>query len=176
MRTCLRLCGHACGMSLRGYTLLLRSRFLSGHGALATLTSPRVGLRALSPHRKAASMPKPSITSNIAEALNIELDVRAQRPFDHVLVFNYLTNAAGFIFGPVVSLAKRIDFCFFQNLPGPRPSDAENGGERKLTSLIGRYVYSSNSWHVCLSVFKADRNDPCAAFILAAACSSGSSC
>ena len=103
-------------------------------------------------------MPKPSITSDIAEALNIELDVRAQRPFDHVLIFNDLTNAAGFIFGPVVCLSERIDFCFFQNLPGSRPTNSENGGERKLTSLIGRYVYSSNSWHVCLSVFNADRN------------------
>lgn len=103
-------------------------------------------------------MPQATVAADIAEALDVELGVRAQRSLDHVLVFYDLAHAPRFIFGPVLGLLERVDIRFLQDLSRSRPPDPEYGGESKFTPLIRRYVYSSNSWHVSLRFSAPDRN------------------
>ena len=99
-------------------------------------------------------MAQPAIAADITQTLYVQMGLGAQHPFDHILVFEYLTHTAYLVFGPLFGLDERIDLGFGENFPCARASDPENGGQRKFTALLRWYVYSCNSWHnsVCLGL------------------------
>jgi len=75
------------------------------------------------------------------------MDLGTQHTLDHILILEYLTDAAYLVFGPVLGLDERVDLGLSEYLPGTRATDPKDGSQRKFPALLRWYVYSCNSWH-----------------------------
>jgi len=71
-------------------------------------------------------MAKSTITADITQALDVQMDFGAQHTLDHILVLEYLTNAPYLVLGPVFGFDEGVDIGLTEYLPGTRAANPEN--------------------------------------------------
>lgn len=98
--------------------LLPRGRLLAGDRALTTFPGSGIRFGALTADRQALPVAKSTITTDIAQALDVQMDLGTQHTLDDILVLDYLTNAAYLVLGPFLSFDERVDLGLTEYLLG----------------------------------------------------------
>jgi hypothetical protein len=81
-------------------------------------------------------MPKPAITTQFHESLNVHGHFSPKFSFNLVLAVNNLSDLADLVLTQVIRLGIRVYARFTQYLSGGTPAQSVNVGQRYLYSLV----------------------------------------
>src|SRR5690349_14265114 len=119
------------------------SSLLAGEDALArTLPRASVRVRALTAHRKTATMTQAAIATEVHQTLDVHLDLATQVAFDLVVRVDDLADAAQLGFIQAVSHLVRRDLCSLADVRGSLRPDTEQVAERNRDVLTTGKVYA----------------------------------
>src|SRR5271156_5526126 len=118
--------------------------------ATRAFAGTRVGVRALTAHRKIAAMANAAIGLDFDQAANVHLDLFAEIAFDAAFFFNFLAEAVGFVFRQVADLLFKIHVGFFRETLRARAADTIDGGEAHPEALLRRKIDTCDACHVFL--------------------------
>src|SRR6476661_5773573 len=157
----------AAGAAVVGWfamVLLLRYRaeLLDRHAARA-LASARVGVRALTAHRKIAAMTAAAIRAEIDQALDVELHVAAQIAFDAIVLLDRVADLADVVLVEIVALLVGRDAGFGEHDIRRVAADAVDVRECDLDALVAREVDACDASHwltLTLLVARVAADDP----------------
>src|SRR5690606_31156785 len=126
----------------------LFSRFLFVGNCL-TLTLPCSGvvLGVLTTYRKPFSVSQTSVTSDIHQTLDVQLDLRLQHAFGLELFGDDVTDGGRFFIIPLSCFFVYRDTGLAQDRLCGASSYSEDIGKSDFTALIVWYVYTRNSSH-----------------------------
>lgn len=89
--------------------LLARRLLLGDRGATRTFAGTGIGMRTLSANGQAATMTQPPVTTNVHEALDIQLNLLAKIALDHSLLIDQSADACQLILAQITDLLMNID-------------------------------------------------------------------
>ena len=135
--------------------LLFSSLFLISNGFLSTFTGACIVLGALSSHRKTNSVTHSTITTDIHQTLNVQLDFRTEITLHFVLSTNDLTNLGSLVIGPVFHFQASIYASLIQYFCRTTATYPINIGQRNFTPLILRQIDTNYSYSHILNYFFA---------------------
>jgi hypothetical protein len=92
-------------------------------------------------------MAQATIAADIHQALDVQLNLRAQVTLNDVFVFDELADGFGLGFRPVLRTLVRIDITARENLDSAGTTDSKDGGQGNFAPLLDVKVLSCNSWH-----------------------------
>ena len=81
-------------------------------------------------------MPKPAVTTQFHESLNVHGHFRSKLSFNLVVAVNHLSDVADLVLTQVIRLGVRVNTRFSQYLLGGTPTQSVNIGQRYLYSLV----------------------------------------
>jgi hypothetical protein len=90
-------------------------------------------------------VPKPPVTADVHQPLDVHADIRAKITLDGKFPIDDFTDAVELLLGEVTDLFIEINARFRAYLPRRRPSDAEYIRERYFAPFIVWYVNSCNT-------------------------------
>lgn len=82
---------------------------LTNNGSAWTLACARIGMRALSPTRQAATMSQPSVATDIHEALDIGYNFPTQIAFHFVVGFKFFTQGVDVVSSEIITVLRPIN-------------------------------------------------------------------
>jgi hypothetical protein len=115
---------------------LLGYFFLICHGLAFTLSGTGIVLGPLTPQRQAFPMALPPVTSDIHQAFDIKLNLRAQFAFYPKLVGDELSDDIQLLVGPFANFGVHVHAGMGKNFPGGRPANSVNVGEADFASFV----------------------------------------
>src|SRR5687768_13888318 len=89
-----------------------------------TLAGASIGVRSLAAYGQTFAVPKPAISADVHEPLDIELHFFAQVSFDASLLLDYLTNARQLLFVQLPNLAIEVDIGLLEDTARSRSTDS----------------------------------------------------
>ena len=104
-------------------------------------------------HRQTLAMTQATVAANVHQALDVELNFRAQCAFSFVLGSDDVTNLSGFRFAPVLHLFVDINASFGEDFSRVAPADAENVSQGDFAALVVRDVYPCDTSHIDCEIF-----------------------
>src|SRR5690606_18578944 len=161
-----RLLGGICSLYSRGHRsgraggpargLLLADLLLAGHGLLLALAGTRVGLRALTVHRKPAAVPDALVAPDLDLAADVGLHLAAQVSLGLVVRLDPVAELDQLFVAELVHPQVAADAGALEGLQRPRPADAEDVGESDLHALVAREVDAEEACHMGSSLHSAE--------------------
>src|ERR1700722_18128691 len=131
----------------RSGLLLLPGLLLAGHCLLLALAGARVGLRALTVNRQAATMPQALVAADLDLAADIGLHFAAQVTFDLVVGLDPIPELDHVFIAQLVHPGVAADASGLQRLERAGPADAVDVGKCDLKPLIAREVDADEACH-----------------------------
>src|SRR5262245_7244771 len=116
----------------------------------ASTAGARVGTRALPAHGQTLAMSQATITADVHQPLDVQLDLAAQIAFDAIFALHDLADAPDLLLGQVAHSDVRVDVGFFENVKPIRAADTKDIGDRNLDFLVTRDLNPSNTCHTAL--------------------------
>jgi hypothetical protein len=119
----------------------------------------------LTSNRKAAAVPKPSITTDVHEPLDVHGDFLAEITFDPTLLVDHLTDRTDLFLVQVLHTDFGRDARLLQDDLGAGMTDPVDMGESDIDAFLTRQIDACNSCHgllllsLSLLVLGIDAND-----------------
>jgi hypothetical protein len=101
-----------------------------------TLPRPCIGMRTLTSHRQSAAMPKPSITSDIHQHLDICRDLTSKVTFNLVFPLNFLVDLPNLVRRKLMDTFAPINVSRIQDFLSGCPADSVNVGQADLYPFV----------------------------------------
>jgi len=92
-------------------------------------------------------MPRPAVTLNVDQTLDVHLDVLAQVALNTALVLDHLANAVDLVLAQILDLLEGVYIRLLQNLERAGIPDAEDVCERNPRLLVAGQIDASNTCH-----------------------------
>ena len=120
---------------------------LAGHCLLLALAGAGIGLRALTMHRKAATMPDALVAADLDLAADVSLHLAAQVTLDLVVGLDPIPQLDDVVICELMHPGVATNASGAERLKRPGPADAVNIGKRDLKPLFARQVYADKACH-----------------------------
>src|SRR5262249_1710730 len=91
-----------------------------------------------------------TITADVDQALDVQLDLAAQIALDAIFAVQDLADPPNLLLGQVAHSDVRVDVGFLENVKPIRVADTKDIGDRNLDLLVTRDVNPSNTCHTAL--------------------------
>src|SRR5271165_4398451 len=135
--------------SADGLALLAGDLLLGSHCAAArAFAGARVGVRALTAHRKISAVPNAAISLHFNQAADVHLDFLAEIAFHAPFFFNFLAQTVGFVFGQVADLLFNIHVGLGGQALRARAPDAIDGGEAHPEAFLRWKIDTCDTCHM----------------------------
>jgi len=95
-------------------------------------------------------MTKATVTTEILQPLNVELDLASKITFNFIASFQHVSNLANFRFGEIIGACRPVNSCILQDFTSQGASNAINVRQSDFDPLPARQVNTCNACHVKL--------------------------
>gem|GEM_PF-4806801 len=116
---------------------------LANNGSAWAFACPRVGVRALTTTGQTASVPQPSVATDIHEPLDVGHDFTAQVAFNLVLSFEFFTQDVDIITSEFITVLGPINTCVIKDLECCSPANAINICQCNIEPFVSRQIYTN---------------------------------
>src|SRR5690606_6381161 len=115
-----------------------------------TFTGSRIGFGALATQRQATTVPQPTVTTQVHQALDVHVHFTAKVAFDHVLG-DFAADLVHLVVGDIGNLGVFSDTHCLANTFRLGPTDPKYIGQRDYRMLVVGNVDTGNTGHSCYS-------------------------